>query len=89
MIPVRGISKRGSPRSYTTNCGFPLNMQPQEFKSGVGQAPHRFSYRFFEIDYPRLDQALSARAMPFLTSAKARSRPERPFGSKVLPFAIL
>jgi hypothetical protein len=40
-------------------------------------------------DCPHLDQTLPARAIPVLPSAVARSRPERPFGSNVLPFAML
>jgi hypothetical protein len=66
-----------------------LDMQAQVFKSGVNQMPHKFSERVFEIECPRLHQALSARAMAVLTSVNARSCPERPFGSNVLPFAML
>jgi hypothetical protein len=65
------------------------SLDTQLSNSGVDQARHRFSEEFFEIECPGLDQTLSVRAMPVLTSANARSRPERPFGSNVLPFAIL
>jgi hypothetical protein len=41
------------------------------------------------VAYAALPYPQPARDIPVLTSAVARPRPERPFGSNVLPFAML